>query len=206
VNPQATNARWWWMSPKPVAERERLTEVLQRWSDGDRAAGEAVLALVYDDLRKMARRQLRSERRDHSLQATALVHEAFVRLAAGKGVRFQNRVHFTCLFAGIMRRVLVDHARERNAQKRGGRGGPVTLEEATLVSGGRPPDLLALDEALTRLAARDPRKAEVVELRFFGGLTLEEVSKATRVSAATVSRQWRLARAWLFKELNGATR
>jgi RNA polymerase sigma factor (TIGR02999 family) len=192
------------MNPKAADGRERLTEVLQRWSDGDPAAGEAVLSLVYDDLREMARRQLRNERRGHTLQATALVHEAFVRLAQGKGVRFQNRVHFTRLFAGIMRRVLVDHARERNAQKRSGRGGPVTLEEATLVIGGRPPDLLALDEALTRLAARDARKAEVVELRFFGGLTLEEVSEATRVSAATVSRQWRLARAWLFSELSGA--
>jgi len=184
--------------------RQRLTEVLQRWSDGDPDAAATVLSLVYDDLREMARRQLRRERRGHTLQATALVHEAFLRLARANKVHFQNRVHFTSLFAGIMRRVLVDHARERNALKRGGKRVSLTLEEAVLGSGERPPDLLALDEALTRLAARDPQKAEIVELRFFGGLTLEETAQALRTSSATVSRQWRLARAWLFKELGGA--
>jgi RNA polymerase sigma-70 factor (ECF subfamily) len=191
------------MNTERVVGRQRLTEVLQRWSDGDRDAGAAVLALVYDDLREMARRQLRRERRGHTLQATALVHEAFLRLAQASNVHFQNRVHFASLFAGIMRRVLVDHARERNALKRGGKRVSVTLEEAVLGAKDRPPDLLALDEALTRLAARDAQKAEIVELRFFGGLTLEETAQALKTSSATISRQWRLARAWLFKELRG---
>jgi RNA polymerase sigma factor (TIGR02999 family) len=189
---------------KSAGGPQRLTEVLQRWSDGDRDAAETVLSLVYDDLREMARRQLRHERREHTLQATALVHEAFLRLAQANGIRFQSRVHFARLFAGIMRRVLVDHARERNAQKRYGGRVSVTLDEAALEMGERPPDLLALDDALLHLAARDDRKAEIVELRFFGGLTLDEVAEAMRLSTATVSREWRLARAWLFNELGGA--
>jgi RNA polymerase sigma factor (TIGR02999 family) len=151
----------------------------------------------------MARRQLRKERRGHTLQATALVHEAFVRLAQANNVQFQNRVHFVSLFARVMRRVLVDYARERNAIKRRGQRMSVTLEEAVLKAGQRPADILALDDALTRLGARDPQKAGIVELRFFGGLTLDETAEALKTSPATISRQWRLARAWLFQELTG---
>jgi RNA polymerase sigma factor (TIGR02999 family) len=193
------------MTRKTVGGQDRLTEILKQWSDGDRAAAETVLSLVYDDLREMARRQLRRERRGHTLQATALVHEAFLRLAQANSVRFKNRAHFACLFAGIMRRVLVDYARERNALKRRGKRVLVTLEEAAFECGSRAPDLMTLDDALRRLAARDAKKAEIVELRFFGGLTLEETALALRLSTATVARQWRVARAWLFKELEDAT-
>jgi RNA polymerase sigma-70 factor (ECF subfamily) len=192
------------MNPEPVGQSDRLTEALRRWSRGDRAAAETVLSLVYDDLREIARRQLRRERRGHTLQATAVVHEAFLRLNKTKALHFENRVHFTRLFTGIMRRVLVDYARERNAHKRSGKRVPVTLEKAALECSGQPPDLLALDQALGRLAEFDARKAEIVELRFFGGLTLEETARALRLSPVTVGRQWRLARAWLFKELRDA--
>lgn len=182
---------------------QRLTELLRRWSDGESGAAETVLSFVYDDLRAMARRQLRRERRGHTLQATALVHEAFLRLEQGAGARFQNRAHFSCLVARIMRRVLVDHARERNAQKRRGERVSLTLDDAALGSPEISPDLLSLNEALTRLAGRDAQKAAIVELRFFAGLTLEETAAALEISPATVSRQWRLARAWLFSELKG---
>jgi RNA polymerase sigma factor (TIGR02999 family) len=192
------------MSTHPPADQQRLTEVLKRWSDGDPEAAEMALSLLYDDLREMARRQLRRERRGHTLQATALVHEAFLRLAQANNVHLQSRAHFASLLAGIMRRVLIDHARERNALKRRGKRVSVTLEEAVLEAGSQPPDVLALDEALVRLAARDAQKARIVELRFFGGLTLDETAQALKTSPATVSRQWRLARAWLFKELGGA--
>jgi RNA polymerase sigma factor (TIGR02999 family) len=194
------------MSPESKSTQGRLTAVLQRWSEGDRDAAEAVLSLVYNDLRRMASRQLRRERRQHTLQATALVHEAFLRLAKANNVRFQSREHFASLFASIMRRVLVDHAREKNAQKRGGKRVLVTLEEAVPERGGRPPNLVALDDALKQLALRDGKKAQIVELRFFGGLTLDEIAQTLGCSTASVRRQWRLARAWLFGELEDPSR
>jgi RNA polymerase sigma factor (TIGR02999 family) len=183
---------------------EGLTQLLQRWSEGDRGAAERAMGLVYDDLRELARRFFRRERSGHTLEATAVVHEAFARLVEQEGIRWQNRAHFIGLFAHVMRRVLVDYARERNAAKRGGRKERVTLTESGLLALERTPDLLALDDALSRLAALDPDKAAIVELRFFGGCSIEETAESLGVSVATVNRQWRRARAWLFRELSPA--
>jgi RNA polymerase sigma factor (TIGR02999 family) len=160
------------------------------------------MRMVYDELRVVARRFLRRERAGHTLEATAVVHEAFARLIEQDGIRWQNRAHFFGLFAHVMRRVLVDYARERNAAKRGGRRERVTVTESALLALERTPDLLALDEALNRLAAMDPEKASIVELRFFGGCSIDETAAALGVSAATVNRQWRRARAWLYQELS----
>jgi RNA polymerase sigma factor (TIGR02999 family) len=187
-----------------TAGREGLTELLERWSDGDRDAAEAAMGLVYQDLKALARRFFRRERSGHTLQATAVVHEAFARLIEQDGIRWQNRAHFIGLFAHVMRRVLVDYARERNAAKRIGRKERVTLTESGLLALERAPDLLALDEALSRLAAMDRDKAAIVELRFFGGCSIEETAESLGVSVATVNRQWRHARAWLFRELSPA--
>jgi len=181
-----------------------LTELLRRWSAGDRAAAERAMALVYDDLRAIARRFFRRERASHTLEATALVHEAFTRLLQQEGIGWQGRAHFVGFFAHVMRRVLVDYARERNAAKRGGGRPNLTFTDSGVVPPGRSPDLLALDEALDRLAALDPDKASVVELRFFGGCSVEETADSLGVSTATVNRHWRSARAWLFRELAGA--
>ena len=160
------------------------------------------MPLVYDELRALARRYFRHERAGHTLEATAVVHEAFARLVVQDGLQWQSRAHFMGFFAHVMRRVLVDYARSRNVAKRPGRRERVVLEEATLLSAGRTPDLLALDEALSCLAALDAEKAAIVELRFFGGCSVEETAAHLGVSAATVSRQWRRARAWLFQELS----
>jgi RNA polymerase sigma factor (TIGR02999 family) len=181
---------------------EALTDLLDLWSNGSREAADRALALVYQDLRQTARRLFRRERSAHTLEATAVVHEAFARLVEQDGIRWQNRAHFFGFFAHVMRRVLVDYARERNTGKRGGRREKVTLTESGLLALDRPPDLLALDEALTRLGELDRQKAEIVELRFFGGCSIEETAASLRVSPATVNRQWRRARAWLFRELS----
>jgi RNA polymerase sigma-70 factor (ECF subfamily) len=181
---------------------EGLTELLHRWSDGDRDAAERVVAIVYEDLKALARGFFRRERSGHTLQATAVVHEAFARLVEQGAIRWQNRGHFIGLFAHVMRRVLVDYARERNADKRGGRRERITLTESGLLALDRPPDLLALDEALDRLAKVDPDKAAIVELRFFGGCSIEETAASLDLSIATANRQWRRARAWLFRELS----
>jgi RNA polymerase sigma-70 factor (ECF subfamily) len=185
---------------KPAA-REGLTELLRRWSAGDREAAERAMALAYDELRAVARRLFRRERPAHTLEATAVVHEAFSRLVEQDGLSWQNRQHFIGFFAQVMRRVLVDYARERNAERRSGRKERVTLTESALPGLDRAPDLLALDEALSRLAEMDPDKAAIVELRFFGGCSIEETAASLGVSVATVNRQWRRARAWLFREL-----
>ena len=160
------------------------------------------MTLVYQELRTLAHRVFRRERSDHTLEATAVVHEAFARLVEQDGIHWQNRSHFFGLFAQVMRRVLVDYARERNTGKRGGRKERITLTESGLLAMERTPDLLALDEALVRLAALDPGKAAIVELRFFGGCSIEETAASLGLSTATVNRQWRRARAWLFRELS----
>ena len=160
------------------------------------------MGLVYHDLKALARRFFRRERADHTLEATAVVHEAFARLAEQDGVRFQNRAHFIGLFAHVMRRVLVDYARERNVAKRGGGRERIVLTESSLLAMRKAPDLVALDEALARLSALDADKAVIVELRFFGGCSIEEAAASLGVSTATVNRQWRRARAWLFRELS----
>lgn len=159
------------------------------------------MPLVYDELRALARRHLRDERPDHTLGATALVHEAWLRLA-GADVEWANRLHFFSLAAGVMRRILVDHARKRGRLKRGGGLREVSLDEA-LVIGGPEPDILALDESLRRLAAIDDRKSRVVELHYFGGLTYGEVGDVLGISSATVDRDLRMAKAWLYDDLRG---
>lgn len=178
-----------------------VTKILQRWSEGDTRAAEEVLPLVYEELRRIAGRQLRRERGDHTLEATAVVHEAYLRLNGQKGLEWPSRAHFFAFAAHLIRRVLVDHARSRNRAKRGGMMEKVTLAEACHLELPRSPDLLALDEALSNLEAIDPRKAKVVELRFFAGLSLEETADQLAISAETVSREWRRAKAWLYKEL-----
>jgi len=180
-----------------------VTELLQQWSAGDREAAERVLPLVYDELRRMAARQLRAEHREHT-RATAIVHEAYLRLSEQRGLRWPSRDHFFAFAAHLMRRILVDHARQRNRVKRGGHLRQVTLaeiEERSELGFARTTDLVALDEALTRLEALDARKAAVVELRFFSGMSLEDTAAQLGVSAETVGREWRRARAWLYDAL-----
>ncbi len=182
-------------------EPAAITHLLQQWADGDREAAEKVVPLVYNELRAIAGGYIRGERRDHTLQTTALVHEAWVRLIENNGIEWQDRGHFVGVAARVMRRVLVDHARRHRAAKRGGGLERVTLVEAAGVDPGRPPDVVALDEALKALEALDPDKAKLVELRFFGGLSIEEAAAHLGISPATVNRHWRRARNWLYRRL-----
>lgn len=178
-----------------------ITKLLQTWSEGDQEAAVRVLPLVYDELRQIASRQLRQERCSHTLQATAVVHEAYLRLRGQAGFEWPSRAHFFAFAAHLIRRILVDHARHRNRAKRGGGMERVTLAEAVDLALERAPDLVALDEALTNLEALDPRKAAVVELRFFAGLSLDETAEQLGVSPETVGREWRRAKAWLYGQL-----
>ncbi len=178
-----------------------VTQLLQDWSSGNPQAAEEVLPMVYQELRRIAARQLRRERDDHTLEATALVHEAYMRLQGQAGFQWPSRAHFFAFAAHLIRRILVDHARNRNRAKRGGGWERVTLAEAADLALGKNPDLLALDEALTSLETLDPRKAAVVELRFFAGLNLEETAAQLGISPETVGREWRRAKAWLYCQL-----
>ena len=178
-----------------------VSVLLRAWSDGDSKALDQLTPIVYDELHRLARRYLRGERRDHSLQTTALVNEAYLRLVDHTRMEWQDRAHFFAVSAQVMRRILVDHARRRNV-KRGHGLRRVSLEEATMIGRERPTDLAALDEALTLLAERDPRKAQVVEMRFFGGLSVEESAEVLGLSPVTVMRDWRTAKAWLYRELS----
>jgi RNA polymerase sigma factor (TIGR02999 family) len=178
-----------------------VTQLLQRWSAGDREAATAVLPQVYDELRRIAARQLRGERGGHTLQATAVVHEAYLRLGEVGGLHWPSREHFFAFAAHLVRRVLVDHARRRNSDKRGGHRERVTLSEAADVALGKSTDLEALDDALASLQALDPLKATIVELRFFAGLTSEEIAGQLGISAETVGRHWRRAKTWLHDQL-----
>ena len=180
-----------------MAVTEEITLLLNRISDGDENAPEKLLLLVYDDLRRLAHAYLSKERSDHTLQATALVHEAYLRLVDWRNASWQNRAHFFSVAAGVMRRVLVDHARRKKAEKRDGFGQKISLDEAVSFAEERELDLVALDDALSDLARIDGRQAKVVELRFFGGLTIEETAEALRVSPATVKNEWTFAKAWL---------
>jgi RNA polymerase sigma factor (TIGR02999 family) len=177
------------------------TELLLAWGQGDAAAFERLVPLVHGELRRLARRYMGRERPGHTLQATALVNEAYLRLFAVNQIRWQNRAHFFAMAARVMRRILVDSARARGNDKRGGDVRKVSLDEALVVAGGSSPDLVALDEALTALEAIHPRKSQVVEMRFFGGLSLEETAEALHVSTDTVKRDWRFAKLWLLREL-----
>jgi RNA polymerase sigma factor (TIGR02999 family) len=180
-----------------------LTQLLVRWSDGDAAALEQLLPAVYRELRRIASRQLRRERADHTLVPTALVHEVYLRLVDQQRVTWQNRAHFFGLTAQLMRRILVDHARARHTEKRGDAAPRVSLDLVAekAYEPARPEDVLAVDIALERLATIDPEQARIVELRFFAGLTVEEIAHVVNRSPRTNKREWRLARAWLFREL-----
>jgi RNA polymerase sigma factor (TIGR02999 family) len=178
-----------------------MTQLLVAWSNGDEAALDELAPLVYDELRRMARRQMNREREGHTLQTTALVNEAYLRLVDQRDVRWQNRAHFFAIAARMMRRILIDHARSLRYEKRGGGAHKVSLEEAAELSGARAAELVALDEALNALAELDARKSRVVELRFFGGLSVEETAEVLSVSPETVTRDWRRAKAWLHREM-----
>jgi len=183
-----------------------VTALLRAWTDGDETALERLLPLVEAELRRLARRYMARERRGHTLQTTALVNEAFVRLIDARKIRWQDRAHFIGISARLMRRVLVDHARSRGYQKRGGDAQKVTLSDAALASPEPSLDVVALDRALDGLAAVDARKAKVIELRFFGGLCVEETADVLHVSADTIKRDWRLAKMWLLREIEGEAR
>jgi RNA polymerase sigma factor (TIGR02999 family) len=192
--------------PQP---HENPTALLLAWNRGDPDALDALLPLVYEELRRLAARYMRHEPDGHTLQATALVNEAYLRLIEVKQVQWQNRAHFFAMAARLMRRILVDAARSRGYQKRGGGAPLLSLDEALEIPGGPTgpgPDLVALDEALTALAAVDPRKSQVVEMRFFGGLTLEETAETLHVSRDTVKRDWKMAKLWLLRELGSGER
>ena len=180
-----------------------VTVLLRAWTDGDPKALDQLTPIVYDELRRLARRYLRSERRDHSLQTTALVNEAYLRLVDHTRMEWQDRAHFFAVSAQVMRRILVDHARRHN-NKRGRGLQRVPLEDVGLVvlAEDSETDLVALDEALIGLTRLDPRKAQIVEMRFFGGLTLEEIGEVLKVSTGTIKRDWRAAKAWLYQELS----
>ena len=183
--------------------RPHVTELLLAWGRGERSALDELVPIVHHELRRLARLQLRGERINHTLQTTALVNEAFIRLVDLRRIRWQDRAHFLSLSARLMRRILVDHARSRNYQKRGGGAVNVTFEDTLVASAERGTDLVALDDALEALARVDARKSQVVELRFFGGLSVEETAEALKVSPETVLRDWRLAKAWLLREVSG---
>jgi RNA polymerase sigma factor (TIGR02999 family) len=187
--------------------RDGVTELLARWSQGDVAAREALMPLVYDELRRVARRKLAGQRSNHTLQATALVHEAYMRLVNRKQTHWQDRAHFFALAAQMMRQILVDHARRHNAAKRGGEAISVTLDEDSPGPKGTiNVDLIDLDTALKKLATLDARQSQLVELRFFGGLSIEEAAQAVNISPATGKREWATARVWLHHAMTSGDR
>ena len=178
-----------------------VTLLLQGWRNGDRKALDALLPLVYKELHRLAHFQLRKERPGHTLQSAALVHEAYLRLIGLNPPQWESRTHFFAIAAQLMRQILVDYARRHGAAKRGGGGCKLTLEEARVLSREKEVDMVALDDALRALAKIDPRQSKVVELRFFAGLSLEEISQALDIAPATVQRDWTAARAWLHREI-----
>jgi RNA polymerase sigma-70 factor (ECF subfamily) len=182
----------------PIGE---VSGLLRAWGDGDRAALDRLTPIVYEELRRLASHYMRGERPGHSLQATALVNEAYMRLVDYKGMQWQNRAHFFAVSSQLMRRILVDHARRHNL-KRGGGVPHVSFEETAEVGGDRAADLVALDDAMEAMARLDPRKVQVVEMRFFGGLSVEETAEVLKVSPVTVMRDWSTAKAWLYRELS----
>ena len=187
----------------PNPNPHEVSQLLLAWSKGDKAAMDQLMPLVYGELRRLAKQQMRRERAGHTLQTTALIHEAYLRLIEASQVRLENLRHFFAAASRLMRQVLVDLARERGSRKRGGAAEQVTLDEALVVSEQRNEGMLALDEALSALAEVDARKSQVVELRFFGGLSVEETAEALDVSVETVHRDWRLAKSWLLRKLRG---
>ncbi len=185
------------MTPSPG----EVTQLLVDWGNGDKAALDRLTPLVHEELHRLAHRHMRLERPNHTLQTTALVNEAYVRLVDQRNLHWKNRAHFFSIASRLMRRILVDLARAHYGAKRGGRAPRVSLDEAAIVSRERAAELVALDEALTRLAEIDERKSKVVELRFFGGMSVEEAAEALRVSPITIKRDWSTAKAWLYREI-----
>lgn len=179
-----------------------VTELLADWGHGNQEALDKLMPLVYDELRRLAHHYMSRERAGHSLQTTALVNEAYLRLIGRKNMPWQNRAHFFAISAQLMRRILVDHARAHTRAKRGGGAHLITFDEAAVVSRERAAEVIALDDALNRLAALDPQQSRIVELRFFGGLTIEEMVEVLGLSPATIKREWRTAKAWLYHELS----
>jgi RNA polymerase sigma factor (TIGR02999 family) len=180
---------------------EHVTQLLIAWGGGDQGALDELMPLVYEELRRLARHHLSRERPGHTLQTSALVNEAYLRLVDQKNIRWHDRAHFFGIAARLMRQVLVDYARRRRYAKRGGDPRRVPLDEAMIVSEGRAADVVALDDALKSLAEIDPRKSQIVELRFFGGLSIEEAAEVLKVSPGTIMREWTLAKAWLRREM-----
>jgi RNA polymerase sigma-70 factor, ECF subfamily len=195
-NPQAI--------PMGKSSPQEVTQLLQDWRNGDEAALERLMPLVYEELRKLANHYLRGERQNHTLQGTALVHEAYMKMVGYTDLAWQSRAHFYGVAARLMRQILIDHARKHQADKRGAGKQDIPLEEAVVFSPERAGDLVALDEALVKLASVDALKSRLIELRYFGGLTLEEIAEVESVSLATVKRHMRLAEAWLHRELKRA--
>jgi RNA polymerase sigma-70 factor, ECF subfamily len=185
---------------------QEITELLAAWSGGDQTAFERLVPLVYADLKRMARRHLYRESEGHILQTTALVHEAYMKLVSQKDAKWQNRAHFLAVSSQQMRRILVDAARSRLRQKRGSDAVVVSLDDAPTLSSSRAAEFIALDDALTELAKVDPRRSRVVEMRYFGGMSVEEAAEALNLSPDTVMRDWKAAKAWLYTELNRAER
>ena len=185
--------------------QHQITQLLAEWSDGNQSALDELYPLVYNELHRLARRYMSRERKGHTLQTTALINEAYVRLVDQKNVHWANRSHFFAISAQIMRRILIDHARRHAYAKRGGGAQQVSLEEAAMVVPDRGSELVRLDEALKALAKIDERRCHVVELRYFGGLSNEEIAGVLKVSENTVTRDWNLARAWLYQQLSGSS-
>ena len=182
--------------------RHQITELLAEWREGNQSALDELYPLVYDELHRLARRYMSRERKDHTLQTSALINEAYVRMVDQKNVNWANRSHFFAISAQIMRRILIDHARRHAYAKRGGGAQQVSLEEVAAITPNQGRELIRLDEALKSLAERDPRRSQVVELRYFGGLNNEEIAGVLHVSENTVTRDWNMARAWLHQQLS----
>jgi RNA polymerase sigma-70 factor (ECF subfamily) len=187
----------------PSSSQQEVTQLLRDWRGGDEGALEKLIPLVQPELHRLAHHYMSRERAGHTLQTTALLDEAYLLLVDHTKRNWQNRTHFVAAAARLMRRIMVDHARERHSLKRGGDALKVTLDEAASVTETRSKELLALDEALARLAVQDPRKGQIVELRYFGGLTVDETAEFLKMSKRTVEREWNMAKAWLYRTLSG---
>ncbi len=184
-----------------TASQHQISQLLIRYNNGDQEAFDQLIPLIYGELRKMAKRYMRGQPTGHTLQTTALIHEAYLKLAIQEEKQWQNRAHFFGVAAHAMRNILVDYARAQQADKRGGEARAVSLDEAAMVTGERAAEVVALDDALNSLAKLAPRQSRVVELRYFGGLSVEETAEVLKISAETVTRDWRMAKAWLLREL-----
>ena len=185
---------------------QEITQLLLSWSKGDKAALDQLVPLVYPELRRLAQRYMRRENSAHTLQTSALINEAYLRIVDQQEVEWQDRAHFFAVAAQVMRHILIDHARRHRYAKRGAGARHVPLDETAIISQERATEFLALDDALTRLAAIDARKSQIVELRFFGGLTVEEIAEVMKLSPITIKREWRSAKAWLHSEIAGSDR